>query len=170
MCKNIREENLDSDSPGHDLRKDEIPDRFGNSLCIISAVPVEFFLGAMFHKLIGNPQADYFGFVAIVVHILNHSTSKTSNDGGILQSDDLIEPGKNSLQEFIINGFKETHVVMSHTDLLLLQHPYGAGGFMTYGAKGENGNVISIFKLLSLSNLNFAEGLLQSTITPFPLG
>ena len=68
----------------------------------------------MFYKVVGQAETDDLGMKVVVGHILDDSGTQSAPDGTVLYSYDATVLCADFLQDVLVDGLEETHIVMGN--------------------------------------------------------
>src|SRR5690606_8607429 len=110
---------------------------------IKAAFRVELLLRAVLDKSIGDAEALHLGVVAVVGHELQHGAAHAAHDAAVLHGDHVLELSEDLMQQQLVDGLREAHVVVGNAVAFRLQAVDALGGDVADVPDGEHGDVIA---------------------------
>ena len=86
----------------------------------------------MLDELVGDAHAVHVGFVAIVGHKFEYCAAETALDGAVLESYDALMLASHLVEDILVDGFEESHIVVCHADTLACHALNGFGCKVTH--------------------------------------
>jgi hypothetical protein len=122
----------------------ELVDGVQDALVVYAYQMVQLGGGAVFHKVVGQSQADDVGVVSVVAHVFQYFAAKSALYHAVFQGDNLMESFAYFVQYLYVDGFQETHVVVGGVYPVFLYestYPYTE---RTYGKYGQRVAVVQL--------------------------
>ena len=110
-----------------------------NCFCIQSDEAVEFFWSAVFYEIVGKAEADDFRMEVVVGHVLEDCGTQSTLYDTIFYGHYPTTGRADLMQDALVDGFEETHVVMCNGNTFFSQFAHDFGNYIAEGTEREDG-------------------------------
>ena len=89
-------------------------DGLGDSFCVDAHNLLQFAHFAVLYEVVGESQAGHLWMIAIIAHPFQYGGTQPAFPGSVLNGDDALELASHLIENLLVEGLEEAHVVVGN--------------------------------------------------------